>query len=128
MNLERNPTTVITYPRWLRGWCALTVGVSFAAIVVGTLVTTFDVGMADKVWPTPPWYLFVTEQIPSFGWYIEHLHRIVAFSVGAVVFVQSLAVWSFCPNKTRRWVALGSLLVLAAGLGTWMRQAHGVER
>jgi cytochrome c oxidase assembly protein subunit 15 len=128
MNLERTPSTVVSYPRWLRGWSALTVGVSFAAIIVGTLVTTFGVGMADTVWPTPPWYLLFHQRAADFGWYVEHTHRIAAYLVGGFVFVQSLGLWHQCADRTRRLLALGSLIALAIGLGEWMRIIRGQDR
>jgi heme A synthase len=128
MNLERTRSTVVSYPRWLRGWSALTVGVSFAAIVVGTLVTTFGVGMADTVWPTPPWYLLFHQRAADFGWYVEHTHRIVAFLAALFVFVQSLGFWNKCTDRTRRLLAQGSLIAMAVGLGEWMRLIRTQER
>ena len=45
---------------WLR-WCAyLTVGLTLVQLLLGSVVTTFDVGMADPQWPTAPWYLLHT--------------------------------------------------------------------
>src|SRR5262245_3765105 len=128
MNLERTPSTLVSYPRWLRGWSALTVGVSFAAIVVGTLVTTFGVGMADTVWPTPPWYLLFHLRAADFGYYVEHTHRIVAFLAALFVFVQSLGFWNQCSDWTRRILAQLSLILMAIGLGEWMRLVRAQER
>src|SRR5262245_14864366 len=128
MNLERTPSTVVTYPRWLRGWSALTVAASFSAIIVGTLVTTFGVGMADTVWPTPPWHLLFHQRAADFGWYVEHTHRIAAFLAAAFVFVQSLGFWHQCPDRGRRFLAQGSLITMAVGLGEWMRLVRTQER
>src|SRR5262249_7735694 len=128
MNLERTPSTVVSYPRWLRGWSALTVGVSFAAIIVGTLVTTFGVGMADTVWPTPPWYLLFHQRAADFGYYVEHTHRIVAFLAALFVFIQSLGFWQQCADRPRRLLAQGSLIAMAIGLGEWMRLVRTQER
>ena len=46
-------------PRWLHVWAIFTVAVTVVLLVLGQLVTSFRAGMADPIWPTEPWYLFV---------------------------------------------------------------------
>ncbi len=61
---------------------------------MGAVVTTFRVGMADPVWPTAPWYLFlISWREPSPGFLIEHGHRLAAESAGLCVIVLALGLW-----------------------------------
>jgi heme A synthase len=82
MNWEPTTSPVIAYPLWVRAASALTAVSVFILLAIGTLVTTFGVGMADTVWPTPPWYLLFHERAGNFGWYVEHAHRIAGYAVG----------------------------------------------
>jgi len=113
MNLERNPTLAMTYPPFVRAWSALTCGVAFLTVLVGTLVTTFHVGMADPLWPTAPWHLLLIEKVPNFGFYVEHTHRIVAYTIGACILVQTTMLWWSSPRLWRRLAAIG--LIIAIG-------------
>src|SRR5438046_2422156 len=117
MNLERTPSTVVSYPRWLRGWSALTAAATFALVAIGTLVTTFQVGMADNAWPTSPWHLLFQERSASFGWYVEHAHRIAGYVVGVCILVQTFALWRYCQDGRRRLGANIALLAVAFGTG-----------
>src|SRR5688500_7527661 len=126
MNLERTPSTVVSYPRWLRGWCALTAATTFALIAIGTLVTTFRVGMADNVWPTPPWHLIFQERSASLGRYVAHSPGLAGYSAGVPVLVQPRPRWRHRPTRARRYAALAAIFVLAAAtaLGMYLvRQA-----
>jgi heme a synthase len=124
MNFERTPSTIISYPVWLRGWCALTLASVVAGIAIGTLVTTFHVGMADKLWPTAPWHLLISERVPDFGYYVEHSHRIANYVVGICMFVLAMMYWSWCPQPSRRLAAWLSLIGLGVGLSLWMRMVR----
>ena len=87
------------YPRWLRVWSVLTVIATFVLIAVGTLVTTFRVGMADPIWPTAPWHLLIAKYTePSAGYFIEHTHRIAGYLGGMFILVQTLALWWYSPT------------------------------
>jgi len=100
----------------------MTAAATFVLLAIGQLVTSFQAGMADPIWPTEPWYLFVIGwQEPSRGYLIEHTHRIVAFFVGGLVSVLALGLWWFHPDRTSRWLSLGSILILLGGFG----QFHG---
>src|SRR5947207_1162571 len=111
MNLERTPTLAMTYPPFVRAWSALTCGVTFTLIAVGTLVTTFRVGMADPVWPTAPWHLFVIEWAePSPGFLVEHTHRLIGWLAGGLILIQTMALWW---SSRRRWAALALIAVVS---------------
>ena len=109
-------------PRWLHIWAVATAIATLVLLALGQLVTSFQAGMADPIWPTEPWYLFMIDwQEPSRGYLIEHTHRIVAFSVGGMVSVLALGLWWTDPNRATRWAGLAALMVLLAGFG----QFHG---
>lgn len=109
-------------PRWLHVWAVLTVVTTLILLVLGQLVTSFRAGMADPIWPTEPWYLFVVGwKEPDRGYLIEHSHRIAGWAVGGVVSVLALGLWWTEPRKRPRQVGLAALLVLLAAFG----QFHG---
>jgi heme a synthase len=109
-------------PRWLHVWAVATAIATLVLLALGQLVTSFQAGMADPIWPTEPWYLFaIGWQEPSRGYLIEHTHRIAAFTVGGMVSVLALGLWWTDPNRTTRWPGIAALVVLLAGFG----QFHG---
>jgi heme a synthase len=109
-------------PRWLHVWAVATALATLVLLALGQLVTSFQAGMADPIWPTEPWYLFVIGwQEPSRGYLIEHTHRIAAFTVGGMVSVLALGLWWTEPSGPTRWSGLAALIVLLAGFG----QFHG---
>lgn len=106
-------------PRWLHAWAVLTVLVTLVLLVLGQFVTSFRAGMADPIWPTEPWYLFVVGwQEPNRGYLIEHSHRIAGFLVGGLMSVLVLGLWWADPL---RWVGLGALVVMLAAFGEFHR-------
>ncbi len=112
-------------PRWLHVWAILTAVATTPLLVLGGLVTTSRVGMADPIWPTAPWYLFFIDwQEPSRGFLIEHTHRLAGFTVGALMAVLALGLWSTDRVRWSRWLGLFSLLGLLASYG----QFHTVMR
>ena len=107
---------------WLHAWAVLTALATLVLLAIGQLVTSFQAGMADPIWPTEPWYLFVIDwQEPSRGYLIEHTHRIAAFTVGGLVSVLALGLWWTDPKKATRWAGLAAVVVLLGGFG----QFHG---
>jgi heme A synthase len=121
MNWEPTTSPVIAYPLWVRAASALTAVSVFILLAIGTLVTTFGVGMADTVWPTPPWYLLFHERAGNFGWYVEHAHRIAGYAVGFLILLIAVTLWSYSPSRWHRrlgWLAI-ALVSLGTGLGMY---------
>src|SRR5262245_33292377 len=122
MNLERTPTLAMTYPPFVRAWSGLTCGVTVALIAVGTLVTTFRVGMADPIWPTAPWHLFLIEwSEPSTGYLVEHTHRLIGWLAGGCILVQTALLWWSSESRWRRWAALGLIAAVSGAVAIGMR-------
>jgi hypothetical protein len=127
-------------PRWLYRWAVLTVVATALLLLLGSVVTTFRVGMADPVWPTYPWHLLlISWDEPSAGFLIEHTHRLVGYLVGCCVIVLSLGLWLVnTPRwlKTLGWLTLACVIVqgllggfrvrLNALLGPNLAIIHGV--
>lgn len=124
MNWERTTNAVIAYPRWLRGAGYLTAISLFALLGIGTLVTTFGVGMADTVWPTPPWYLLFHDRAGDFGWYVEHTHRVAGYLVGFLILALVSAHWRFSPNRVTRILAWSGIVAVVAGTALGMAQVR----
>jgi cytochrome c oxidase assembly protein subunit 15 len=122
-------------PRWLHAWSVLTAGVTVALLALGAVVTTFQVGMADPIWPTYPWHLALIDwSEPNPGFVLEHTHRLAGYVVGCCVIVLTLGLW-----RTRlRWLGVAALagvivqglfggfrVVLHAWLGVKLAILHG---
>ena len=113
-----------TVPRWLHVWAVVTVVATLVLLGMGQVVTSHAAGMADPLWPTEPWYVFHTAtpaekerfRLDS-SYFVEHSHRIAAFSVGGLVILLALGLAGTDPRKVMRWVAVGGLVVLIAGFG-----------
>src|ERR1700741_1426229 len=70
-------------PRWTHVWAVLTVCVTFVLLALGAIVTTFQAGMADPIWPTYPWHLLLVPwQNADARFLIEHGHRLAGYIVG----------------------------------------------
>ena len=110
-------------PRWLHLWAIATVLVTLALLILGQFVTSFRAGMADPIWPTEPWYLFVVGwQEPNRGYLIEHSHRIAGFVVGGFVSILALGIIATEPRRLARNVSLVLLLALLAFFGQFHRE------
>lgn len=83
---------------------------------LGTLITTYRVGMVDPVWPTEPWFLLNNWREPSAGYLIEHTHRVAAYCSGIIILAVTLSAWRRAP------VILGGvpLVLVSAGLAMAM--------
>lgn len=109
-------------PRWLRLWAAATVALLFALLLLGAVVTSFQVGMADPSWPTRPWHLATVEwQDQKFGFLIEHSHRLAGFAVGGAVTILALGLWLTEGRPLLKWCGAVAIVVLLAAFG----QLHG---
>lgn len=115
-------------PRWLHLWAVLAVLVTLVLLAIGQLVTSFGAGMADRVWPTEPWYVFHTATETEkarfkeeFGFFIEHSHRIAGWTVGGLVTVLAIGLTWTEPRRTARAAALVGLAFLLIGYGDFHR-------
>jgi heme A synthase len=102
--------------------------VTLALVAVGTLVTTYRVGMADKLWPTAPWHLLLIRWAePRPGFLIEHTHRILGYLAGTLILVQTVWLWWTAPSQARRWGAVLAAALVAVGFGYGMRLVRVAE-
>jgi cytochrome c oxidase assembly protein subunit 15 len=109
-------------PRWLRHWAAATVALLFALLLLGAVVTSFRVGMADPIWPTRPWHLAVINwQEQSRGFLIEHTHRLAGFTLGGAVTILAIGLWLTEQKPKLKWGGAAALVALLGAFG----QLHG---
>src|SRR6266852_5378182 len=103
---------------WLHRWAILTFCATVILLGLGSVVTTFRVGMADPIWPTYPWHLLlISWQEPSPGFLIEHTHRLAGYIVGCCVIVLALSLWFGQARRWLGWLGLAALLgVIVQGL------------
>ena len=105
-------------PRWVHIWSIATVVAATSLLALGSLVTSYRVGMADPLWPTEPWYLFFIDwREPSAGFLIEHIHRLAGFVVGAFVSVLAVGLWLTEPRRGLKWVGLWMNRVIVGWAG-----------
>jgi heme a synthase len=79
---------------WLHRWAVLTACATFVLLLLGAVVTTFRVGMADPIWPTYPWHLLLVPwEEPRPGFLVEHSHRLAGYIVGCCVIVLAIGLW-----------------------------------
>jgi cytochrome c oxidase assembly protein subunit 15 len=133
---ERSPSD--WHPR-LHAWAIITMVVAVIAVVLGSLVTSLDVGMVDPDWPTSPWHLLTTQWSPEDRAYlVEHSHRLVDWLIGICVIGLAIGTWLVDSRVFVRWLGpaalvavlvqglLGGLRVLLnANFGTELRIMHG---
>lgn len=108
---------------WLRVWSLLTVTATVVLLVLGALVTSFRVGMADPIWPTEPWRLALIDwSEPNPGFILEHAHRLGGFTIGGMMAILALGLWWTEPSRTLRLAGLAALAGLLGAFGS----LHGV--
>ncbi len=102
----------------LHRWAVLTACATFVLLLLGAIVTTFRVGMADPIWPTYPWHLLIVSwEEPRPGFLIEHGHRLAGYVVGCCVIVLAVGIWRSDRPRGVRWLGVASLLgVIVQGL------------
>jgi cytochrome c oxidase assembly protein subunit 15 len=95
----------------------LTACATFVLLLLGAVVTTFRVGMADPIWPTYPWHLLlVSWEEPRPGFLVEHSHRLAGYIVGCCVIVLAIGLWR-SGQRMLRWLGVAALLgVIFQGL------------
>jgi cytochrome c oxidase assembly protein subunit 15 len=96
----------------------LTACATFVLLLLGAVVTTFRVGMADPIWPTYPWHLLlVSWEEPRPGFLVEHSHRLAGYIVGCCVIVLAVGLWRNNQPRGIRWLGVAALLgVIIQGL------------
>lgn len=112
------PTDRPTTPRWLRGWALLTACATLVLLVLGSLVTTFKAGMADRFWPTHPLHLARADLVAEAGrqgyapllYVIEHSHRAAGWFVGLCAIVLCAGLWAADRRLWVKWLGTAALL------------------
>jgi len=102
----------------LHRWAVFTACATFVLLLLGAVVTTFRVGMADPIWPTYPWHLLlVSWEEPRPGFLIEHGHRLAGYMVGCCVIILAVGIWRNEKRTGVRWLGVAALLgVIIQGL------------
>lgn len=98
-----------TSPRWVHYLAIAAACATFPLIVLGGLVTSYDVGMAVPDAPTTFGYNMLLYPIDdwlqaSFGVRLEHGHRLFGAAVGLITLVLSAAMWAGSPLRWLPWI------------------------
>lgn len=89
----------------------ISVAVLAVLLGLGTLITTYRVGMVDPIWPTEPWFLISNWREPSAGYLIEHTHRVAAYMAGVAILAVTLSAWRKSP------IAIGAIPLILVSVG-----------
>ena len=117
------PATVINrrFGRWLHPFAFFTAIATLFLICSGGMVTSKGVGLAVPDWPTTFGYNMFLFPISKWvgGIFFEHVHRLVASTVGFLTIVLAIWLWS---AEDRRWLrnlgfAALALVILQGVLG-----------
>lgn len=112
-----NPSSAlpVSYPwtarlAWLSASCVLVL------ILLGTLITTYRVGMVDPIWPTEPWFLLgVNWEEPKPGYFIEHIHRVFGYLAGLCILATAGLAWYMRPGANR-WIPVALVFGIFVGM------------
>jgi cytochrome c oxidase assembly protein subunit 15 len=94
-------------------------GCTVILILAGSLVTSHDAGLSVPDWPTSyGWNMFT---FPPSMWVAniryEHVHRLVASTVGLLTIVLAVWTWIADPRRWLKWFAVAALgAVIAQGI------------
>jgi cytochrome c oxidase assembly protein subunit 15 len=115
--------------RWRHHLALATAVATFVLLLIGGGVTSSDVGMADPLWPTPPWYLLVVSSLHrGLGFIVEHGHRAWGYLVGLLTLILCSWMWLGEPRRLLRWLATAALLgVIAQGVLGGLRVLLNVQ-
>ena len=102
-------------------WIA--VAILTALLTLGTLITTYRVGMVDPIWPTEPWFLLNNWHEPSAGYLIEHIHRVAGYLAGLAILATVLAAW----HKAPIFVGWIPLLLISVGIAISMTSIDRIK-
>lgn len=119
------PDTVLSGPsRWSHRIAWALWWVTFALIVSGAFVTTYDAGMAIPDWPNTFGYPLVFYPVQNWfkSWdiFLAHSHRLVADLAGVLSLCLVVLLWK-TQNRTLRWLGIAGVVfflfeVLLGGL------------
>jgi cytochrome c oxidase assembly protein subunit 15 len=123
VQLSLNDKMGVATPRWIHCLAVAAACATFPLIVLGGLVTSYDVGMAVPDAPTTFGYNMLTYPIDdwlqsSFGVRLEHGHRLFAAIVGLLTLVLSAAMWAESPRRWLPWIC-GIVLASAFARGSF---------
>jgi cytochrome c oxidase assembly protein subunit 15 len=109
LQLPQNEKLAVTSPRWVHYLAIAAACATFPLIVLGGLVTSYDVGMAVPDAPTTFGHNMLLYPIDdwlqaSFGVRLEHGHRVFGALVGLITLVLSAAVWAGSPPRWLPWI------------------------
>jgi cytochrome c oxidase assembly protein subunit 15 len=113
------PQSTDWHPK-LHLWIVLTFAVTVVAEITGSLVTTLNVGMADRDWPTWPWQLLTRPwSAESFDYLVEHTHRLADYLTGILVIVLTVGACMVARRRWVRWLGVAALpaVILQGVLG-----------
>lgn len=119
------PPTADAPFRAVRALAVATVAATAVLLTLGWLVTSFRVGMSDRVWPTEPWYLVVNGQEwreDNAGFLLEHTHRLAGFVVGGLTSLLAVAAWLTERKPGLKWTGLTAVTALIALYGQFHRE------
>jgi cytochrome c oxidase assembly protein subunit 15 len=110
-------------PRWVNYLAIAATCATFPLIVLGGLVTSYDVGMAVPDAPTTFGHNMLLYPIDewlhsSFGVRLEHGHRLFGAAVGLLTLVLSVAMWAGSPRRWLPWIC-GIVLASAFARGSF---------
>ena len=100
-------------PRGLNYFAWFTLASTLVLICAGGLVTSKGVGMAVPDWPNSYGYNMFFFPVSKWvgGIFYEHLHRLIASTVGLLTVILALLLWF---KEKRRWVRVLALLAVVA--------------
>lgn len=122
---------------WLHRFAVVVAVCTLCLILVGSMVTTTGSGLAVPDWPTTYGQNMFT--YPPSDWvggiFYEHVHRLIAASVGLLTIVLCVWLWLSAHRRSVKWLGtaalcavclqglLGGLTVILL-LPTWVSVAH----
>jgi cytochrome c oxidase assembly protein subunit 15 len=114
------PAQTVSYRPWLHRFAVLTAAAAFPLLVIGALVTSLRVGMADPQSIRTPWYALQVwadfeEMIAlrGVGYVIEHTHRQLGWIAGVLTIGLAVGLWRADPRRWVRWLGVGALAAIS---------------